>query len=164
MTAEIFKKQILSVVEVWEDWIVFPPEFTKELRERLDGDYGSGGTSFDNSKAPSNKVEDVVVGEAPLLSSKFKAKSFQPTAAANHVDKDMMDDIDGEPVGDENKSGETIDEELDGESLDGEPLDGEPLDGQPLDGEPLDDAALDGKSMDGESVDSEQGEGMSTSP
>ena len=37
ITAETFKKQITAVVDVWEDWIVFPPEFTAGLRGRLEG-------------------------------------------------------------------------------------------------------------------------------
>lgn len=143
MTAEVFKKQIVAVVEVWEDWIVFPPEFTEELRQRLDGVYGVAPTAG-ASAAQTTDNQFVTESEAPLAASgKFKAASFQP-AAADEEDLDgvaMDDDVDGEPA------------DLDGEPFDGEPLDGEPLDGDPLDGEALDvDGELLGEDLDGESM------------
>jgi U2-associated protein SR140 len=159
ITAETFKKQILAIVEVWEDWIVFSPEFTKELRDRLDG-------KEDREEATTEGTEGIVQdqeghAEIKVYESKFKASSFKPATeeaqaeAVGEMDGESMDcergDVDGVPMDD-----------VDGEPLDGEPLDGEPLDGEPwrgddLDGEPMKDIDedLDGDPMD-ESVDGAQ--------
>lgn len=144
MTAEIFKKQILSVVEVWEDWLVFPADFTRDLRVRLDGEASEQGKSITQHSA-----EEATPAEAPLASTnKFKASSFKPASATdpqdvpttsgdvNDIDGDVIDDIDGDPV--------------DADDLDGMPLDGEPLDGELLDGDALDDDVLDGEPLDAE--------------
>ncbi|KAJ1304679.1 hypothetical protein OPQ81_005818 [Rhizoctonia solani] len=104
ITAETFKKQVLSVVEVWEDWIVFSPEFTSELRKRLDGkDVGE-------EKKEEERVEKV---EEKKVVSKFKAAAF---GAVVEPAKDEKEDIDGE--------------DIDGENIDGENIDGENIDGR----------------------------------
>jgi U2-associated protein SR140 len=151
MTAETFKRQVVAVVDVWDDRIVFPPDQTLIWKERLDGK--------EVVKAPTvDIVEEVVVQQAPSA-SKFKL-AFKPiadpegeedmelddddepskveTAAgdrAMHVDDE---DLDGAPIVDEDVDGEALDEDIDGAPLDD--LDGAPLDD--LDGEPLD---LDGE-------------------
>lgn len=150
ITAETFKKQILAIVEIWEDWIVFPPEFTKELRDRLDG----------KEDTEQKITEEVEVGgedyrgptETKTYEFKFKASSFKPAEEApveGSVEKGGGD-IDGEPVMDD-LDGELMDGgDVDGipmEDVDGEPLDGEPLEGEPLDGEPLRGDDLDGEPM-----------------
>jgi U2-associated protein SR140 len=122
ITAEIFKKQIISVVEIWEDWIVFPPEFTSDLRARLDG-------TPDEIAPAEEEKEEAPVETTPAFTSRFKSSTFkpadaQPPAGSNgQTDEDVdgmaIDDVDGEPV------------DLDGEPVD---VDGEPLD---LDGEPV---------------------------
>ncbi|KAI8993033.1 hypothetical protein BD414DRAFT_514089 [Trametes punicea] len=170
ITAETFKKQIAAVVDIWEDWIVFPPEFTAELRQRLEG-------ATLKQEAPSEEQSTVEVKETtPSFSSKFKASAFKPAdmvdatdpgaAAPQEADDDgePMDessDVDGKPVDD--LDGEPIDADVDGvplENVDGEPMedvDGEPLedvDGDPIaddvDGAPIAaaDAGVDGEPMD----------------
>jgi len=151
ITAETYKKQILAVVEVWEDWIVFPPDFTTELRVRLDG---GEGAVVGQTKAVHRVIQ--ATEDAPKeVVSRFKTSSFQPAtapamepvvAAAEDVNGGASSDIDGDPV---DLDGDPVD--LDGEDLDGVPvdLDGEPVD---LDGEPVD---LDGDDLDGEPFDSE---------
>lgn len=168
ITAETFKKQISAVVDIWDDWIVFPPEFTRELRMRLEG-------------MAVQKMEEVEVKEevqteesASSFKSKFKSKftasSFKPaeeveevpqaivgSAAAEDDDDDgePMDvgsDVDGEPAG-EDLDGEPIADDVDGEpivqDIDGVPM-AEDIDGTPivedLDGEPMED--VDGEPMD----------------
>ena len=156
ITADMFKKQITTVVDIWEDWIVFPPDFTSQLRRRLEG-----------AKA----LEENVDQEEPAVQttdkggfvSRFKSSTFQLAAepqASTYDDGDPMDvsseegdkglgvDIDGEPVNDTDedqlKNGELIGEDIDGDPI-GEDVDGEPIaedvDGEPIaedvDGEPL---------------------------
>jgi len=120
-------KNKLRLIDIWEDWIVFPPDFTMELRTRLDG------TTAQQEKSE-EKVEPVPV-EATAMPSRFKTSTFQlatdsaPIAA--ELDGETVDDVDGEPV--------------DGEPVDGEPVDD--IDGDPVDGEPIKDD-VDGEAMD----------------
>lgn len=170
ITAETFKKQILGVIEIWEDWIVFTPEFTKELRDRLDGKTDTGGKKTTEAEEGSGK-EGGGQTETKGYESKFKSSSFKPAteeAQAEELGDKGGEDIDGEPAVDD-VDGEPLDGgDVDGEPLgggdvdgvamddvDGEPLDGEPLDGELLDGEPLRDEDLDGEPMKGDDVDGE---------
>ena len=140
ITAETFKKQITAVVDIWEDWIVFPPEFTAELRTRLDG-----ATQAD-LKQPKEEESGTAAAEAQsTYVSKFKAKSFQPAQDVNETATDPADDtddIDGAPIEDMDVDGMPID--LDADDVDGIPLDhGGDSD---VDGEPIED--VDGLPMD----------------
>ena len=165
ITADMFKKQITTVVDIWEDWIVFPPDFTSQLRRRLEG-----------VKA----LEENVDQEEPAVQttnkgfvSRFKSSTFQLAAeplASTYDNGDPMDvsseegnkglgvDIDGDPVNDvdedlmRNGEGEDIDGDPIGEDVDGEPItedvDGEPI-AEDVDGEPLgDDLDIDGIPVD----------------
>lgn len=168
ITAETFKKQITSIVDVWEDWIVFPPDFTVELRERLEG----------LSEEKQNDTEGQNPEEKPAaFASRFKASTFRiadehpgnqsserPAGTTSHIpDVDggpLDDDIDGAPVN-EDIDGSPIENDLDGAPIDETDLDGAPdedVDGLPIDnpmrheadedmdGQPLED--LDGDPMD----------------
>ncbi|OAX41078.1 hypothetical protein K503DRAFT_547839 [Rhizopogon vinicolor AM-OR11-026] len=141
ITAETFKKQITAVIDIWEDWIVFPPDFTAELRARLDG-----ATQADLNEP---QAEDAGVAAAEAQSSyvsKFKAKSFQPAQDVNEAAASPTDDdLDGAPMEDMDVDGVPIDLDAD----DADDVDGVPLDhnGDPdVDGEPMED--LDGLPMD----------------
>jgi U2-associated protein SR140 len=148
ITAETFKKQITSVIDVWEDWIVFPPEFTAELRARLEGMQKpeQKEASVDRSLRATPEKDS-----SAAFVNKFKSSSFVPaatTAAAEDDDGEPMDegsdsdDLDGAPIDD--VDGVPVDD------VDGEPLmsttdiDGQPMDD--VDGVPMDD--LDGAPMD----------------
>lgn len=161
ITAETFKKQITSVVDIWEDWIVFPPDFTSELRARLDG------ATMETEK----KLEEVMTTAQKTtesFTSRFKSSSFQlatepaitevlasgATAEDGEpmemdsdgekasADGEPFDDVDGVPV--EDVDGEPVDD-VDGipinEDVDGEPI--EDIDGIPfkdIDGAPMEDS------------------------
>ncbi|KAF9653822.1 hypothetical protein BDM02DRAFT_3152797 [Thelephora ganbajun] len=169
ITAETFKKQIMNIVEIWEDWIVFAPEFTKELRDRLDGKEEAGKKGTEEIEGSDKDAGGQT--ERRVYESKFKASSFKPATEEAQVEapeeKDgedidgepVMDDLDGEPLGGGGVDGIPMDdvdgEPLDCELLDGEPLDGEPLRDEDLDGEPMRDEDLDGEPMD-EDVDGVQ--------
>lgn len=161
ITAETFKKQILSVVEIWEDWIVFAPEYTKELRDRLDGKEDAGSEAAEEMEGGDGEDEGGQP-EAKAYESKFKASSFKPATEDVQVEvlegkggEHAMDDMDGEPLDGGGVDGVPMDD-VDGEPLDGEPLDGEPLQDDDLDGEPMRDEDLDGEPMDVEDVDGVQ--------
>ncbi|KAJ7346830.1 hypothetical protein DFH08DRAFT_203448 [Mycena albidolilacea] len=124
ITAETFKKQITAVVDIWEDWIVFPPDFTAELRMRLEG-----MTPDDDEHKAEEKAEPAKVDTA-AVPSRFKTSTFQlatapvePAPSDADLDGEVIDDVDRQPVDD-----------LDGMPM--EDIDGDPVD---VDGEPMDD-------------------------
>ncbi|KAF8639532.1 hypothetical protein AX17_001437 [Amanita inopinata Kibby_2008] len=148
ITAETFKKQITAVVDIWEDWIVFPLDFTSELRLRLEG------ATVESEKKP-EEVALTVQKSTDDYSSRFKSSTFQLATEPARADSNVSGSPDdGEPMEmDSENEGEPDIEETDGvpiDDVDGEPvddIDGEPLkeylDGEPVyedvDGEPVDD-------------------------
>lgn len=154
ITADTFKKQITSVVDVWEDWIVFSPEFTADLRARLEGS---------STPAQEEHVEEKVTNEPldePKTISKFKASSFKPaeaTATAEELsDGEPMDEGSDSDGAEAKGTGKPVDD-VDGVQLDDD-LDGAPVDD--LDGAPIDDLDEDGvdsrpamEDIDGEAMD-----------
>ncbi|KLO12290.1 hypothetical protein SCHPADRAFT_875731 [Schizopora paradoxa] len=167
ITAETFKKQIVAVLDIWEDWIVFPTEFLASLKSRLDG--------VANEAEKAEKEDKEGGEEEKKAAAKFSASSFKPAMVATakpapsalpeddgEADMDMddsdeeqtkeVDDVDGEPIDD--VDGVPMDD-IDGDPIVGDPIDGEPLDGEPIDGEPIDGEPIDGEPVDGEPIDGE---------
>jgi len=143
ITAETFKKQITSVIDVWEDWIVFSPDFTAELRARLDG------AAVEDAQPKNEKVAGgEVEGSSQVFASRFKASSFQavPEVAVagaegsksegNWEPMDQDSDVDGEPV-ENDVDGEPLNDDVDGDPMDD--VDGDSMDEGGIDGEPMDD-------------------------
>jgi U2-associated protein SR140 len=148
MTAETFKRQVVAVIDVWDDRIVFPPHQTAVWKERLDG------------KEPT-KQEFVQIEEKPIVqpvsaSARFKL-AFKPVVdPQGEADMDLdeesdepqamsageapnnnteLDELDGAPIVDEDIDGEALDDDVDGaplEDVDGDPLDDD-VDGAPVD-------------------------------
>ncbi|KAF9222577.1 hypothetical protein BS17DRAFT_783065 [Gyrodon lividus] len=155
ITAETFKKQIIAVVDIWEDWIVFSPEFTSELRARLDG------TAHAELKGSKEDEDSGTTSEAQsAYASRFKAKSFQPAqepAASAPLDAHKDEDLDGAPIEEMDVDGLPF-KDVDGvaldEDVDGVPLD-EDVDGAPLEGSDpgVDDTDVDGEPMVEDGVD-----------
>jgi U2-associated protein SR140 len=155
ITAETFKKQITAVVDIWEDWIVFSPDFTSELRTRLDG------TSVTEKDSERETSLSEMEGAAPAVTSRFKSSSFRPAHESADTRSDSAksdgapmdegsDDVDGEPVDD--MDGEPLNDNVDGvpvDDVDGVPMDD--LDGAPMedvDGEPMVEDNVDGIPID----------------
>ncbi|KIK67195.1 hypothetical protein GYMLUDRAFT_238518 [Collybiopsis luxurians FD-317 M1] len=153
ITAETFKKQITAVIDIWEDWIVFSPAFTSELRVRLEG------MTDEDKTEPTVTAE--VKQESSQAPSRFKTSTFKAAQESQILPvfnppshEAAGEDLDGAPLDDAEVDGVPInhvddtspDDDVDGlpMDLDGEPmdLDGEPLD---LDGEPMED--LDGEPL-----------------
>ncbi|EJD50265.1 hypothetical protein AURDEDRAFT_143563 [Auricularia subglabra TFB-10046 SS5] len=136
ITAETFKKQITIVVDIWEDWIVFPPDFTAELRARLDG--APTADELKESEAVAEAVEETTPEAAPVV-SKFKASAFKPAAAVSEcadVDGEQLDetwmvhhnDVDGAPLAEEDADcALLVDNDLDGEPMPEDDVDGQHL-------------------------------------
>ena len=156
ITADLFKKQITTIVDIWEDLIVFSPEFTAELRTRLDG----AVIAAQDEATEQSTVLPVAAEPISRFKPSFKANTFQlasdvpenkPSPQDPRVsDGESMDvssdggksndDLDGEPVEDLDVDGIPIDD-IDGEPIDNagvDDLDGEPI-GDDIDGEPVDD-------------------------
>ncbi|EIN11856.1 hypothetical protein PUNSTDRAFT_83654 [Punctularia strigosozonata HHB-11173 SS5] len=141
ITAETFKAQITAIIDIWDDWIVFPPEFTRELRERLEGEV------VREQEPRAKPVESIQEESTPVAqNNKFKSSSFKPATVETAIP-----DIAARTVEDADFDGEPMDE---GSDVEGQPMDdvdGEPIDD--IDGEPIDD-------MDGEPIDDVDGEPM----
>jgi U2-associated protein SR140 len=174
ITAETFKTQITSILDIWEDWIVFPSDFAAELRSRLEGQTIADAGEEDAA------VKDVAEehGSTSLALSRFKAISSKPADTAaleeHKVEEDgepmdegsdmdqpptkadtfslHADDVDGVAI-EVGVDGEPMDDDVDGEPM-GDDVDGEPIeddvDGMPiaddLDGDPMED--VDGEPLD----------------
>jgi U2-associated protein SR140 len=146
ITAETFKGQITGVLDIWEDWIVFPPDFTLHLRRRIEGQVQEEALEVEEAPV---EVEE----PTPAPVSRFKTSSFKPAELAElpkttavqddggETPMDTESDVDGEPLGD--IDGEPL-ENIDGEPMDD--IDGAPLDDD-IDGAPLEDD-VDGAPLD----------------
>ncbi|TFK54203.1 hypothetical protein OE88DRAFT_1624707 [Heliocybe sulcata] len=152
ITAETFKKQITTIIDIWDDWILFPAEFTSGLRARLEGTTVEGEEAEDETR---DEAVSVNKEDAAVVAPKFKTNAFKPAEvpAAEPADTDgePMDegsdkeDVDGDPIDD--VDGVPIDEDVDGAPMDD--VDGEPLAGDmDMDGEPIDDD-VDGEPIEG---------------
>lgn len=148
ITAETFKQHITAVIDVWEDWIVFPPDFTAMLKSRLEGVAEAEKPAEAPEQATDTSEEKVVI------QSKFKASSFKPAGApvvsessnkgADEVDEDMDMDMDDDsdadkPAPDDELDGVPMNDDVDGEPIEADAIDGDSIDGEPLDGDPMDD-------------------------
>ncbi|RPD74305.1 hypothetical protein L226DRAFT_553395 [Lentinus tigrinus ALCF2SS1-7] len=155
ITAETFKKQITAVVDIWEDWIVFPPEYTSELRARLEG------ATLKEEAAPTEQPTAEFKETAPAFTSKFKTSAFRPAETSEPTEEPKQAD-DGEPMDEgSDVDGDPLDVDVDGapmEDVDGDPIedvDGDPMDdvdGDPIsedvDGAPIAAVDVDGEPMD----------------
>lgn len=137
ITAESFKAQILAVVEVWEDWIVFPAEHTSELRARLDGstDQERNQEQIDHESGPKEQTSQP-------FTSRFKSSSFKPADEVLEVEQTSTN-VDGMVIPGEDIDGDPMDEvDVDGEPMESEEM---PADADDVDGDPMDD--VDGDPM-----------------
>lgn len=87
ITAETFKQQIVAILDVWEDWIVFPPDYIATLKSRLEG------VTQAEQMAEESTTESKSAEQAIGFSSKFKSSSFKP---AEPVKDESPVDEDGE--------------------------------------------------------------------
>lgn len=154
LKADTFKRQVVAVVEVWDDWIVFPPEQTSVWKDRLEG----------KAVAKEYTVQQVQVVQTPVapVVSKFKPSAFKPVMPdlpSEDAEADMdLDDSDAEisaetapaVAGVASEVVEVVaDEDLDGAPIEDVDVDGEPL--EDMADEPLDD-------LDGEPINIEDGQ------
>ena len=161
ITAETFKKQITAVVDIWEDWIVFSPDFTSELRARLDGATMETEKKFEEVTPTAQKTTESFRSRFKPSTFKLATEPATTEVSASHtttedgepmeMDSDgekgpaeggSVDDIDGVPV--DNIDGEPVDDDVDGIPINEEDVDGEPIDD--IDGIAVDD--IDGVPMD----------------
>lgn len=77
ITAETFKNQIVAVLDIWEDWIVFTPDYIATLKSRLEG------TTQAEQTAEETTAEEKSREQTSGFPSKFKASSFRPAEAVN---------------------------------------------------------------------------------
>ncbi|KAI9480460.1 MAG: U2-associated SR140 protein [Benjaminiella poitrasii] len=97
LKAEQVRRHITAVISVWENWMIFPKYYTDQLTDIFLKKESNVTTSITQ-----NDHEDAVDGEP-------------------------MEDVDGEPVNEEDIDGEPIDDDMDGEPINDD-MDGEPMD------------------------------------
>lgn len=129
MKAEIFRKQIMTVVQVWEAWLVFTPSVLQELEKRLStGDESTqsqreqscGEPAYDSGEGSRKSASAAVPGAAG-----FKAISGFSAVKAEGEQPALEDDLDGEDI-----DGVAVPVQAD--KYDGDPIDGDDLDGAPI--------------------------------
>ena len=125
MKAEIFRKQVMTVVQVWEDWLVFTPAVLSDFEARLSAgsDDGARADADDGmplgASEPEVKIEPKVKPSAaptPVKAIKpgFKPAGFVKIGTVDPAPKDE-DDVDGDAM------------DIDGDSVDGDDIDGMPV-------------------------------------
>jgi U2-associated protein SR140 len=158
VSADVFRGQILAVLEVWERWqvpldrglygkLIIRIVYTQDVSDALRGLFEGSQGLDDDLKAKEAELELLERQERELRekaessSSKFKASGFKSSfkpigeaVTASIAVNDKAADLDGEPLNDEDLDGEEL-EDVDGQSIDGEAM-------SDLDGDAMDD--LDG--------------------
>lgn len=125
MKAEVFRKQIMAIMQVWEQWLVFNPSVLTDLEKRLStGEDGNDRQEENGSHSPAISTDEASSKDRKRAIVGFSAVKAGPT------DDRLEDDIDGEELGSGQQSGQVDD-------MEGEPMDGEPIDGDDIDGAPL---------------------------
>ncbi|KAF9354888.1 hypothetical protein BGX26_007238 [Mortierella sp. AD094] len=129
LKAEQFRRQISSVLVIWENWIVFPQTYIDNLANVL------------IRKDPSQQTDShsLLSSNAASAASHPESKSgFSNTfKVVDQADGDGDGDIDGVPIEDEDIDGVSMkDRDLDGIPMD-EDIDGVPMEDEDLDGIPL---------------------------
>jgi U2-associated protein SR140 len=150
ITADLFKKQITTVVDIWEDWIVFPLDFTSELRRRLEGAVSAA------DEAEQAEAERLLPTKE-LNPSRFKTSSFKLATESEPLEPSVRNtESDGEPMdvsGDEADRGDVDGKPVEDIDVDGVPVedidvDGVPVEDVDVDGVPVEDVDLDGLPVD----------------
>nr|XP_019047928.1 U2-associated protein SR140 [Kwoniella bestiolae CBS 10118]OCF26858.1 U2-associated protein SR140 [Kwoniella bestiolae CBS 10118] len=125
ISADVFKGQVVAVLEIWERWIVFNSETAEYLRGLLDGTKTLALPK--DAKTKQEEKEEQIIAEQKKNeqedSGKFKSSgfksSFKPISASAPPPQATGggDDLDGEAMEDDDLDGEAMDEDLDGEAM-----------------------------------------------
>jgi hypothetical protein len=124
----------MTVVEVWENWLVFTPSVLQDFEKRLT--IGDESIQSQREQSGSEHVED---------SGMQAQRTGAPAATAASGPGSGFKAISGFSAVKAGVTDEPVDEDLDGEDIDGaemplqqgQDLDGEALDGYDLDGAPM---------------------------
>lgn len=136
MKAETFRKQIMTVIQVWEAWLVFTPSVLQDLEKRL----STGDESIPGQREHSGSAE--VEAQQGKRTSGPSAPSTSTSGTSGFKAISGFSAVKAAPT--EETSPATMEEDLDGEDIDvaempsqADNLDGDPMDGDDLDGAPL---------------------------
>lgn len=129
MKAETFRKQVMAVHQVWENWLVFTPTVLADLEKRLSRrDEQEEGKAAEAQMASAPIVPEDDQGGSTGRFTGFSAVKAGVTDAPVSTPAEQDEDLDGEAL----PATEGGDDDLDGEAIDGEDLDGAELDGAPM--------------------------------
>ncbi|KAF9165789.1 U2 snRNP-associated SURP domain-containing protein [Mortierella sp. AD011] len=129
LKAEQFRRQISSVLVIWETWIVFPQAYIDNLANIL--------IRKDPCQQSDSHSSNTVSAAASTSNPEPKSGFSNTFKAVDQNDGNGDEDIDGVPIEDEDIDGVPMkDQDLDGIPMD-EDIDGVPLEDEDLDGVPL---------------------------
>ncbi|KAI7865341.1 hypothetical protein BDF14DRAFT_1825991 [Spinellus fusiger] len=140
LKAEQVRRNICSVLSIWENWMVFPQHYIQALNALFMKKTSTGTEMIESSSEMAMTEEDVSL---PEIAHETRTGS---DAVEDTKEGGSISDVDGEPIDDYNTGAM---DDVDGEPMDD--IDGEPMDD--VDGEPMDD-------VDGEPMDDVDGEPM----
>lgn len=120
MKAEVFRKQIMTITHVWEQWLVFNPSVLVDLERRL-----TTGDEVLNQQ-PDEESDATRLADAQVRSSSYAGPIPGFTAVKTGAIAYAEDDIDGEALPARELKPAIVDD------LDGDPLEEDDLDGAPL--------------------------------
>lgn len=134
MKAEVFRKQVMTIMNVWEQWLVFNPSVLVDLEKRL----STGEDGLDSPQQQERNASSTNEGQERDPVHRGPMPGFAVISSGGKHQAE--DDLDGEvlamvkPLEADDLDGEALPtvnpEEAD--DVDGEPLDGDDLDGAPL--------------------------------
>ncbi|WWC91325.1 uncharacterized protein L201_006268 [Kwoniella dendrophila CBS 6074] len=129
ISADVFKGQVVAVLEIWERWIVFNSETAEYLRGLLDGTKSliipKDPKAIKEEKEKEELLQAQKQNEEEEKANKFQTSgfksSFKPISATapSATASAAKEDLDGEEMemDDDDLDGEAMDEDLDGEAM-----------------------------------------------
>jgi len=159
--ADNFRRQVMAVTSVWEQWLVFNNTnvegWIKTFLGRVEEDRQSKEEEVEE-KVVEKPVEKK--GKWKSVTAKTEVESVVPPGETslplNAPDDSEIEDVDGKTVEEDDVDGKPMEEEedVDGEPMEQEDVDGEPMEEEDVDGVPMDDDEdVDGEPMEEEDID-----------
>jgi U2-associated protein SR140 len=128
MKAEVFRKQITTITQVWEQWLVFNPSVLADLDKRLTtGEEAATDLPPDQVTATIDEHKQEPSRPSGPAAGFLVVKSGRAENTSQQSNQNQDDDIDGEAL--EPAIGAMQDDDVD---VDGDPIDGDDIDGAPL--------------------------------
>lgn len=128
MKAEIFRKQFMTVVDIWENWLVFTPTVLQDFEKRLSNVEETEHAAVEPPEELEVASETTPREQVTSVASVTAIKSgFRPAGFVALGTMNSEEHVDGEVIVQAPSVSAAEDMDLDGEALDGEDMDGAPM-------------------------------------